>query len=325
MRILMHTPNYVDSVACTIADGLLDLGHQVYNTRGRLNYGEPAPDGTIYDLYLMCDTDDKEALKYVSRAGHPQIIVHAHDRWTDYLYAPMSNTKPVPDQYCDIMFVRDLDHEVHSRKWYPTFPLDYGIERRYIEAAMAKPLYDFVNRPYDIVFYGTLSTARRIHYLEKLRYADSNYKIDYGANVFNNPDGVWSQWVYGRYTHDPAYYERLAQSKMVFCPVGAGASCFRHMEAYAAGSIPLIQKYPSDIIPLHNFVDGENCILWEDEKDLLDKVDDILSDPQKQMDLHNRCWEFGQEYLLTRCVAQYMLDKINEVENARDKSSNGRI
>ena len=312
MKVLMHTPRYVDSVACTIADGFLDLGHEVYNTKGKLNYGEPAPNGSLYDLYLMADTDDSEALKYISRAGHPQIIIHGHDRWTDYLRAPVSPIKPVPDQYCDIMFVRDLDEEVQGRKWYPTYPLDYGIERRYIEAVLdVAEDCKFMERPDDVVFYGTLTTANRERYLNALK-ATGTVKVKFGKYEFNTPDSKWSEWVHGRYTHDPAYYRALTRSKMVFCPIGAGSTCFRHMEAYAAGCIPLIQRPPDEIIPLHKFVDGYNCLMWEDEKELIDKVEDCLADPISMYRLHINCMAFASKHLLTKHVAQFILDKIKE-------------
>jgi hypothetical protein len=327
MKILMHTPNYVDSISCTIADGLVDLGHKVYNTKGKLNYGEPAPDGSLYDIYLMCDTDDQGALSRISQAGHPRIIVHGHDRWTDYLYAPNSPVKPVPLQHCDIMFVRDLDQELHNREWYPTFPLDYGIERRYLEETASTPHYmSFVDRPVDVMFYGTLVTARRIYYLEKMVNAGT-FKVEYGAYKFNDtvPNSAWNQWIHGRYTHNPGYYHELTRAKFIFAPIGAGCSCFRHMEAYAAGCIPLIQKYPDEILPLHKFVDGENCVLWENENELINKVEDYLSDRNKLIKLQANCLYYARNNLLTRHVAQYMLDKIEEVENARDKSSDGRL
>jgi hypothetical protein len=308
MRILMHTPNYVDSMACTIADGLLDLGHRVWNTKGKLNYGEAAPDGSLYDIYFMADTDDQDALRWISRAGHPRVIVHAHDRWTDYLYAPNSPVKPVPRQHCDVMFVRDLDTSVKAENnQYAVYPLDYGIERRYQEACA--PYLDTPREP-KVIFYGTISTARRTHYLSCLANADIS--VEAGTCRYVQPDNKWSEWIHGRYTHDPAYYKQLCTALFGFAPLGAGASCFRHMEVYAAGCIPVIQKYPEDIIPLHNFVDGENCILWGDEKELVEKVEHYLDfdNVDETEALRRRCYEFGQTKLLSKHVAQYMLEKI---------------
>jgi hypothetical protein len=310
MRILMHTSRYVDSLACTVADGLIDLGHEVYNTKGQLNYGEPAQQG-MYDLYIMADTDDHKALEGLSDTSsspRPRLVIHAHDRWIDYLNAPNSPIKPVPDCVCDIMFVRDLDISVGGKRDYPTYPIDYGAERRYQNAC--QPYVNNDSRKQAMVFYGTLSTAKRLTYLEAVKRA--GIAVDYGAYNFNTPDGHWSKWVYGRYTHDPNYYKELCKYMYGFAPFGAGSSCFRHAELYSAGCIPVIQHYPDDIISLHNFVDGENCILWKTGEELIIKLLFYNEHLTKAEDLRRRCYEFGQKYMLTKYIAQFMLDKMKE-------------
>jgi hypothetical protein len=219
--------------------------------------------------------------------------------------APNSPIKPVPSNMeYHTLFVRDYAGDPPGNN---VFPLDYGIERRYLEGCFG-PRKNIAERPVDMMFYGTLSTAQREYYLQRLAAAGMN--VRYGRYEFNIPDDYWSKWVYGRYTHDRNYYQALNTTKMVFCPYGAGCSCFRHMEAYAAKAIPVIQKYPDNIIPLHNFIDGENCILWTNEKDLVQKVKHYLDNEAELEVLQEGCWDFAMNNLTTKHVAQYMLDKI---------------
>jgi hypothetical protein len=186
--------------------------------------------------------------------------------------------------------------------------MEFAIERRYMEACdlYRKPLND---RTYDVVFYGTLSTANREGFMRTL---STQFKCDYGVRPFNIPDTKWSKWVNGRYNHSPEYYRALCDSKMVFCGLGAGPSCGRTYEAYAAGSIPLIQKYPSEIRQLVPFVDGENCILWEKPSELIKKVENVISNRDYMNELARKCYEFGQTHLLSKHRAQYMLDIIKK-------------
>jgi len=305
----MHTPNYVDSSACSIVDGLLSLGHVVYNTRGQLNYGEAYDGRSLYDLYLMADTDDVIMARELSGKKRPRVVIHAHDRWTDYLYAPDSPIKPVPNIECDLMFVRDLDETVWGKRSYPVISLDYAIERRYMEAC---DKFRDLPRENKMVFYGTLTTARRNFYLDKVRNA--GLSVQYGKYKFNQPDDKWSQWIHGRYTHDENYYKALCQSMFAFAPLGAGSSCFRHMEAYAAGCIPVIQQYPEDIVGLWKFEDEFNCIMWKNEYELISKLVHYMNHPEEAEQLRQQCFDYGQEHLLSKHLAEYMLENIEEVK-----------
>jgi hypothetical protein len=307
MDILITTPGYVDSVACTVVDGLLGLGHRVYVDHDRpLNYAEPAPVGFKPDVWIMADTDNLRGCIEPPPAGVLKVIMHGHDRFRDYNLAPNSSIKPVPydTSACDVMFVRDLNRQ-ETPHHYPVYPINYGIERRYQEAC--QPYLDG-ERKWAVVFFGTLSTAFRRAYLEKVK--NSGMPVTYGAYQFNDPDTKWSRWIYGRYVHDPSYYKKLCDYMFGFAPIGAGWSCFRHMELYAAGCIPVIQRYAADIDSLHDFQDGENCILWSSGDELVSKLLDWQNHQGEAEQLRQRCYRYGQEHLLTRHVAQFMLDRL---------------
>lgn len=86
----------------------------------------------------------------------------------------------------------------------------------------------------------------------------------------------------------------------------------RTAETYAAGCIPVIQQYPEDIISYHTFVDGVNCILWNTEKELIDKLRYWMDKPEETQALRKRCYEHGQNYMTSKVLAQYILEKIND-------------
>ena len=321
MNIAITTTTYVESNICGIVDGLLQLGHNVYNLSGpALNYAEswPIPSPEKIDIWMMMDTDNYMGLILTpDKMGDPlkgakKIICHLHDRYIDYVNAPNSPVKPVPvDQFkCDVVFVRDLDENVRDKcveKGLSVFPVDYSIEQRYVEATAH---YLETERKMELLFLGTLDTARRRFYLDSVRNAD--IPIRYGTYEYNEPDGKWSKWIYGRYTHDPRYYEELCKYTFVFCGFGAGISTMRVAEAYAAGCIPVIQKYPEDIIPYYNFVDGENCILWSNEQELTQKLSYWVANPEEAEALRKRCYQYGKENMLSSHLARFILNKCSE-------------
>jgi hypothetical protein len=318
MNIAVTSTNYVDSNICGIIDGLLQLGHNVYNLNGpAMNYSAswPIPSPDRIDIWMMMDTDNYMGLTLTpdkmgpSLRGAKKIICHLHDRWVDYVNAPNSPIKPVPvEQFrCSTVFVRDLDESVYNKcveKGFPVFPIDYSIEQRYVEATAP---YLSVERKMELVFLGTLDTARRRFYLDSVRSA--GLPVRYGTYEYNDGDGKWSKWIYGRYTHDPKYYEELCKYMFVFCGFGAGPSTMRVAEAYAAGCIPVIQKYPDDIITYRTFEDGLNCILWETEKELIEKLKYWMNEVKAE-ELRQRCYEYGQKYMTSKFLANYILERI---------------
>lgn len=310
MNILTVGTNYCDYQTCTCVDGFQELGHQVYDaTRVGHNYMEIASDYTEFDLFLVADTDNHSAV--VTKTTQPKVILHGHDRWTDYIKAPNSPVKPIGFQNwnCDIAFVRDLDRGQFTGAKFPVYPMEFAIERRFREAC-AGALDIASKRPFVVSFFGTLSTAGRKAVVEAL---DGEFKCHFGNQAtFMKPDEYWSKWVNGRYVHAPKYYDALCESRFVLSPLGAGPSCGRTYEAYAAGCIPCIQQYPDEIEQIVKFVDGENCVLWSDKKELISKIRHLEHNVDELNNLQKRCYSFGQNNLLSKHRAQFMLDKIKE-------------
>jgi hypothetical protein len=319
LNILMTTPPYTASLECTIADGLIRLGHNVYNPLCKsehevINYGVTPVDGLNYDLWIMADTYRPEGLEAIIKNPDgkpiPKVIVHGQDFYVNYNEAPNSEFKlPPTNLKASLVFVRDLHKDYHID--LPTFPIDYGIERRYEDACLA-----YVNQKRELktVFYGTLTTARREYFLHELERAGLG--VIKGGYFFNKGDDNWSQIIKGRYTHDPNYYVNLCKFMFGFAPMGAGVTCFRHAELYAAGCIPLIQRFPDYIIPYHNFVDKENCLIWGNKEELIDRVRYYTDRPDEAEELRVKCYEWGQKYMSTAHIAEYLLTKTKEITNA---------
>lgn len=319
MNIVMFSCNYYDYQAACISEGLQDLGHKVYDLSGKgLNYMEPMPKEGISsaDLFIMTDPDNihlaNNNLFRDDKTKVPKVIVQPHDRWLHYNIAPEGPVKQsdYKSWVCDIAFVRDFDGNIPDSLSYPVFPMEFAIEHRYNEACRIKT--NVASRDIDICFYGTLTTAKREDILHVLSNNDK-IKTDFdNQHRFTDYDENWGKWVNGRFGHSPSYFKALCNSKMVLSPMGAGPSCGRTYEAYAAGAIPLIQRYPQYIQQIIPFVDGENCVLWNNKHDLIPKVEELLNDEVKLTKLADRCYKFGQENLLSKHRAEYIINKIKE-------------
>jgi hypothetical protein len=319
-NIAFQSTAYCDFQLCTVVDGLQDLGYRVFDLGDTgQNYLEPWDSlGPKMDLLIAADTDNVSQMfanpLFMLKLGYkiPKVVIHGHDRWTDYLNVPNSPVKPVPFHgNWDVMFVRDWDGTKPDDK--PVYPMEFGIERRFMEACdkFRKPIH---MREIDVSFFGSLGTANRGSKLSSLASAlGKKYNIVYNeSHTFTEPDGKWSKWVNGRYTHCEAYYEALCNSKIVLSFLGAGPNCGRTYEAYAAGAIPFIEQFPSDIIQIAPFVDEQNCLTFSDDYEMVYKIEHYLSDTKKLHDLYQLSYSFGQNHLLTKHRAQFMMDKIKE-------------
>lgn len=331
MNVGVIGPGYCDYQLCTVVDGLQSLGHDVYDLNSQdayppvvepKNYMTMSPrdvdrPDVFYNFFLVADTNNPNACNWSSPGL--KVIVHGHDRWTDYISVPNSPVKPInwSAWNCDIAFVRDLDRGQFEGCSFPVYPMEFATERRFVEASLAelaeKSAFTYTpwnERKFQVAFFGTQSTARRDRVLDLLR---GRFKCNFGdSHAFTQPDDKWSKWVNGRYTHAPLYYKALANAVFALSPLGAGPSCGRTYEGYAAGCIPLIQRYPKGIEQIVPFTDGENCILWDTPEELIDKMTDYSSRPSDLDELQVKCINFSTEHLLSKHRAQFILDKMKE-------------
>jgi len=301
----------------TIVDGLLDLGHKVYDLSDvGQNFMAPIGDRdpTEMDLFIMADSENSEMnAKQFFRGGNkiPKIIIHPYDKWLDHIkaYTGQKRTILYEQWSCDIAFVRDLENPPQNST-FPIYPLEYGIEKRFIEACneYIKPLDE---RIYDVMFVGTWETANRKRFSSPL---ENNFKCMLGNHHrFVTPDDYWSKkWINGRFFHCLEYFETMCNSRFVICPLGSGPSCGRTYEAYAAGAIPLIERFPGEVKQIIPFVNGENCLLWTNNDELINKIKYYLSNYDILKELQYKCINFAMQNFRTKHRAKYILNKASE-------------
>lgn len=74
---------------------------------------------------------------------------------------------------------------------------------------------------------------------------------------------------------DQCWLENLSKSDFFLCPPGISMPmCHNAIEAMSVGTIPII-NYPEWFSP--SLIHMENCIIYDDETDLLDKIDCALN------------------------------------------------
>jgi hypothetical protein len=79
----------------------------------------------------------------------------------------------------------------------------------------------------------------------------------------------------------PDYLRALAESRLALSPPGRGWDCWRHYEAMASGSVPLM-PYPT-ILQHHPPVDGEHCFYFAPEPGGLTRALDRAFSAQTQL------------------------------------------
>lgn len=309
MNILLFSSPYYEYLAASLVDGFHDLGHIVYDLRGQgFNYAEPFnPNaGISIDLFIVSDPNDGPWCR--KRYGDiPKVIIFPYDRWINYSQAPRGpvNLPDFSKWSCDIAFIRDWDGVSPGNLSFPVYPIEYGIERRYMDAC-ARYWKPWDARAYDVVFFGTRETAKRNRILTKL---EKELNCNFGPQwQFCQPDDYWSRWVNGRFYHCEDYFKALCDARVVLSPFGAGPSCGRTYEAFAAKTIPAVQSYPPEIKQIIPFISGEHCIAWNNVEDAVKKITDYIKDPT----LMQKGFTFGQTHLLTKHRSQYILNKLEE-------------
>lgn len=76
------------------------------------------------------------------------------------------------------------------------------------------------------------------------------------------------------------YHRRLARARLAWSPAGLGWHCFRHAEAAAAGSVPLMPR--PTVETAVGFVHGENALFYDPRPGgLADAVRAALADPPR--------------------------------------------
>jgi glycosyltransferase involved in cell wall biosynthesis len=108
------------------------------------------------------------------------------------------------------------------------------------------------------------------------------------------------------------YQERLAAARMVICFHGYGFHTWRMYEAALARAVPVIDPPPDNLI--HDFMDGENCVVVQPSiAAIVKKLDQSLKNPQLIEFIAGRAFQDAQQkHTLTACSSML----VSEIEKA---------
>jgi hypothetical protein len=107
----------------------------------------------------------------------------------------------------------------------------------------------------------------------------------------------------------PAFMEILGRSWLVLSPEGLGWDCYRHYEAYLAGSVPLISR-PRFQRRLY-LEEGKHCFYYDADRDCIGRrVLELLADKPRLARMAGE----GRQYVLANntrsAVGRYMLKEL---------------
>ena len=113
------------------------------------------------------------------------------------------------------------------------------------------------------------------------------------------------------------YRERLAASRMVICFHGYGFHTWRMYEAAVARAVPVIDPPPENLI--HDFVDGDNCVVVQPSiAAIVKKLDQLLKNPRLIEDIAGRAFQNAEEkHTLAACSSIL----VSEIQKATRSTS----
>lgn len=303
LSFIFDGQNYFDYLACTVNQGLKNLGHKVYSFTGHEeNYCEPWV-GQEFDFILQAWGEGNN----FPDEKVPLIYLFGGDTGTD---RTASHTPNINAINADVYFIRDLRDHSNAK----CFPINFGIEDRYYCATktIRKKLRQ---RNVDVLFLGQYDNCpQRRALLEETESLLSSfgYNVVFGGRAYNGADTYWSKWIHGHCSHDPQYFEALANAKIIFSPMGFGPDCARHWEAFASGGVPCIQYMPTIMAP-PNLRDGLNCIRFNGPRDAVLMIHELLEDLDRAQVIADLAFETGKQYHTTTARARYMLDIMQRI------------
>jgi glycosyltransferase involved in cell wall biosynthesis len=105
------------------------------------------------------------------------------------------------------------------------------------------------------------------------------------------------------------YRQRLAQAKTAFCFQGVGFHTWRMYEAACSGTIPIIDTPSGDLI--HDFVDGENCIIVPPSlEQIVLSVDNLLRSPERLEKIGIRVRRLAESKYTRQACSQFLFWEI---------------
>lgn len=123
------------------------------------------------------------------------------------------------------------------------------------------------------------------------------------------------------------YRKRLAAARMVICLQGYGFHTWRMYEAALAKAVPVIDPPPDNLI--HDFVDGENCVVVVPSiSAIVKKLDQVLKNPQTMEAVAERAFQDAeQKHTLIACSSILVseIEKATQERSFESRSFLGRV
>jgi hypothetical protein len=286
--------NFLDA---TVAQGLANLGHEVYGFDDNAeNYLTPH-EGQPYDAVIQCLHNGH--LK--KRPDTPFILLWGADSGQGAVAVP---PPPVNEIEADAYFIRDYRGGFGRN----VFAINFGIEDRYYCAHNGNPPKPLADRSIDVIFCGQFNNAPgRKHLMDAVKAEfGGRHNLLIEDRPFTDTEDYWSQWMGAHVIHSPKYFEVLADSKIILSPMGAGPDCGRHWEALASGGVALIQRMPTVMVD-PTIQDWRLCGIFQTMDNIVGYVAAILSEPVIFQATADQGFETGQQHHSTAARAAYML------------------
>jgi hypothetical protein len=296
MNILMDSYPHYDYMIATISQGLQKLGHTVVGRySNRHNYCQAEPTAT-YDLFIQCQAG------FDPIPGMPSVMLWGEDAGMDW-------RRSLPKGF-QAIFVRDYAGGGPAH----VFPINFGVEERYLCIDRKIRKLGIRQRPIDIGFWGNIDTPSRIECCKAIRERFIHgYNIKLEGQVFNEPDIYWSRWTGTYRPHDPNYFAALANSKVLVSFAGHGPDCGRHWEILSAGAVCLIEDMGTILCPPAP-VDSRHCFFFKTPAQLLGHISNILADPIQYQHIADNGRNAAQGVFATRSRAKYLLKTLVEIK-----------
>jgi hypothetical protein len=307
MNILVSAHPHYNYLDATIVSGLQKLSHTVVGKDNNWhNYCQPEP-APPYDLFIQCHAEKGPELR-----GVPNIMLWGEDYSQEW---PKAYNRGF-----DAVFVRDYLGGGLSN----VFPINFGVEERYLCAPRDQRKQGIRCRDIDIGFWGNIDTKNRVDYCNHLMEVfGGKFNIQLEGQVFCQPDDYWTKWTGTYRPHDIEYYKTLANTKILVSFHGHGPDCARHWEILAAGAVCFIEQMDTIQCP-PALVHGKHCFIFNSKAQLTSQIYSVLSDPIQYQAIADQGRHSASGAFSTRSRAKYLLSALAEIgliTGGQDESS----
>ena len=193
--------------------------------------------------------------------------------------------------YKNLNIIAHFSQYVPKDAGLPLLPITFPLQEKEIGSA---------EKEYDVFFAG-LSSPHRMQYLQKL--IDHGYENIYPYHIDDTRSG---------------YCARLRKARVglsISRSRGSTLNTFRPVEVAGSGSCAFIENWEDEIIWPHPFTHNENAIIYNSPDDMLEKLQDILSDEERLKEISRKGQEHVINHFLCHVVAKEVMDIVIERMN----------